>query len=579
MNIEKLPFHKFCVHIGAIPTSYIESLSYYELLLWFCKFLEKQVIPTVDHNGEVVEELQNLFNELQSYITNYFDNLDVQNEINNKLDKMVEDGTIQNILFNYANIARIYNNKNDLFNDKQNLSINEKIILIGNENTNDIIPELYVIRNYKPNSDYIDFENGLFAEKSKYTFIDFKNQDDIKKYNDTILRNGKIVVVDYTYGNYENGAILTVRANNTNSKSPITGDTTQNLAMRYGSRDSVAFVADNDIKSYLYKLSTSDIIEITHNSITVNENFVDNVKIGMFIDFNKPSILENHYLAKIIDIQENKFIVDGWFDNQGTGVTPNIANLTDGLYINAITKIWGTNIIVKSKEDEEFHTLIGTELEVRNQNADDTSSNRGIDLVGSYFKNTVGILIRGHNNNGNAWVYGINARKSDYGFTGQDNSIIDFQSLSPATIGFLCNYNENKIPFEFIDALNVHHNIQNNGINNGFILGNKILRASGTFSHNNETSLINEYQVAGNSNVMNISGVAPVGRKIKLYLTGTEVTINNENILFYFSNGVTSTKTGTFTATKQTGGGIIELTYLPDNNLCFVETSPNITIS
>jgi hypothetical protein len=345
--------------------------------------------------------------------------LDLQEEVNIKLDEMVEDGTLENILLNYTYVAKIYNTKNDLINDKNNLINNQKILLLGNLVLNDIIPEFYVIRNSLPiGKEYINFDNGLYAEKCEYTFEVFKNQEDIRKYNNSILRNGKAVLVDYTYGNYENGAVLTARANNRNSKSPITGDTTQNLAISYGSRDSVAFVADNDIKSYLYKLTANDILEITHNSITVNQNFVNDVKIGMFIDFNKPSVLENHYLAKIIDIQNNTFIVDGWFDNQGTGVTPNIANLSDGLYINAITKIWGTNIIVKSKENEEFHTLIGTELEVRNQNADDTSSNRGIDIVGSYFKNAVGVIVRGHNNENNAWVFGFNARKCDYGFYG-----------------------------------------------------------------------------------------------------------------------------------------------------------------
>lgn len=100
-KIELLPFQKFCVSIGAIPSTYIESLSYYEQILWLCKFLEEQVIPTVNNNGETVSELQNLFNDLQNYIANYFDNLDVQNEINNKLDEMSNNGTLYNIMQPY----------------------------------------------------------------------------------------------------------------------------------------------------------------------------------------------------------------------------------------------------------------------------------------------------------------------------------------------------------------------------------------------------------------------------------------------------------------------------------------------
>ena len=84
------PFKKFIMSIGAIPTSYLESMSYAELLMWFCNYLQNTVIPTVNNNAEAVEELQGLYEELKSY----FDNLDVQEEINNKLDSMATDGLL-----------------------------------------------------------------------------------------------------------------------------------------------------------------------------------------------------------------------------------------------------------------------------------------------------------------------------------------------------------------------------------------------------------------------------------------------------------------------------------------------------
>lgn len=45
-----------------------------------------------------VENYINQFNELHDYVHDYFDNLDVQEEINNKLDAMTEDGTLGEIL-------------------------------------------------------------------------------------------------------------------------------------------------------------------------------------------------------------------------------------------------------------------------------------------------------------------------------------------------------------------------------------------------------------------------------------------------------------------------------------------------
>lgn len=95
------PFKHFCMSIGAIPTSYKNALDYYETLLWLIKYLENTVIPAVNNNAEALEELQGLIIVLKNYVEHYFDNLDVQNEINNKLDEMVEDGTLENLLNNY----------------------------------------------------------------------------------------------------------------------------------------------------------------------------------------------------------------------------------------------------------------------------------------------------------------------------------------------------------------------------------------------------------------------------------------------------------------------------------------------
>lgn len=92
------PFKKLVMTIGELPTSFVESMTYYEALAWMVNYLENQVIPTVNNNAEAVEELQVAFVTLKSYVDNYFDNLDVQDEINNKLDEMVEQGTLQRIL-------------------------------------------------------------------------------------------------------------------------------------------------------------------------------------------------------------------------------------------------------------------------------------------------------------------------------------------------------------------------------------------------------------------------------------------------------------------------------------------------
>lgn len=92
------PFKRFCVTIGNLPSAFVESMSYYECIVWLVNYLENTVIPTINNNAEAVVELQEAFTTLKNYVDNYFDNLDVQEEINNKLDAMVEAGTMAEII-------------------------------------------------------------------------------------------------------------------------------------------------------------------------------------------------------------------------------------------------------------------------------------------------------------------------------------------------------------------------------------------------------------------------------------------------------------------------------------------------
>ena len=61
--------------------------------------------------NETVQEYIDKFVELKDFVDDYFDNLDVQEEINNKLDAMVEDGTLQKLIDNYLqpNVAWTFN--------------------------------------------------------------------------------------------------------------------------------------------------------------------------------------------------------------------------------------------------------------------------------------------------------------------------------------------------------------------------------------------------------------------------------------------------------------------------------------
>ena len=81
--------------------------------------LMKAMNDTISNQNKVEDDMSKLygaFTELQTYINNYFDNLDVQEEINNKLDEMVEDGVLEQIIEQYLNSSALwcFNNVNEM---------------------------------------------------------------------------------------------------------------------------------------------------------------------------------------------------------------------------------------------------------------------------------------------------------------------------------------------------------------------------------------------------------------------------------------------------------------------------------
>lgn len=92
------PFRYFCMTIGELPSSYVESLSYAELLTWFCNYLENTVIPAVNNNAEALKEVQALVLEIKEYVDNYLDSPEFLQQVSDKLDTMASDGTLDQLI-------------------------------------------------------------------------------------------------------------------------------------------------------------------------------------------------------------------------------------------------------------------------------------------------------------------------------------------------------------------------------------------------------------------------------------------------------------------------------------------------
>ena len=104
------PFKFWCQKV--LPNVYDDSLSYYEYLCKLNEYLNEvieQINTLTDNMSDYEDDLTAQWNdykealnaewaETKNYIDNYFNNLDVQQEINNKLDQMAQSGALSTLI-------------------------------------------------------------------------------------------------------------------------------------------------------------------------------------------------------------------------------------------------------------------------------------------------------------------------------------------------------------------------------------------------------------------------------------------------------------------------------------------------
>lgn len=100
------PFRFWCQKV--LPLVYDDSISYYELLNKVVHYLNN-VIKDVSAMGGNINDLLDAFIKLQNYVNYYFDNLDIQSEVNNIIDRMIKDGTFS-ALFGTADTVEVMQN-------------------------------------------------------------------------------------------------------------------------------------------------------------------------------------------------------------------------------------------------------------------------------------------------------------------------------------------------------------------------------------------------------------------------------------------------------------------------------------
>lgn len=113
--IKLTPFKWFIIENFPFIEANFDAITEWQLFQKLGEEINK-IIESQNLVGEQAENLTNAFIELQNYVNNYFDNLDVQDEINNKLNDMAENGTLLEIL---SNSFLVFNTVEDMLNSNK----------------------------------------------------------------------------------------------------------------------------------------------------------------------------------------------------------------------------------------------------------------------------------------------------------------------------------------------------------------------------------------------------------------------------------------------------------------------------
>lgn len=109
-----------CASIGSIPSSYVDSLSYEEQILWICNFLKTKILPAIE---------------------------DIPSYVDDKIEEMAESGELEQIIEKYINLKTLV-----AFDKVSDMKVSNKLIngsfakTLGYYNVNDGGSALYKIR-------------------------------------------------------------------------------------------------------------------------------------------------------------------------------------------------------------------------------------------------------------------------------------------------------------------------------------------------------------------------------------------------------------------------------------------------
>lgn len=208
-NIPYGPFKLWTIENFPFIEADFDAITNYQLYSKIVEYLRK------------IAENQAEVNETVNYMLNYFNNLDVQDEINNKLDEMAESGQLTDIIAQYLQLAGVlaYDTISAM-SDAENITEGSTCYTLGQNTYNDGKGAFYKIRTITSgdtvdgyNIVALDVSDTLIAERIPDYRVS-QLETNVNSINNTlnIIRNKKVIIVGDSYANRTNSWADRVKA-------------------------------------------------------------------------------------------------------------------------------------------------------------------------------------------------------------------------------------------------------------------------------------------------------------------------------------------------------------------------------
>lgn len=477
-----------------------------------------------NYMNDSVDSLESAFNTLDDYVRNYFENLDVQDEIDHKLDEMFEDGTLQNIIYTYIK-------------DHQGYATPKMYGAVGDGVTDDSL----AIQTCINNNNNVLFTDGTYLIGSD---INLKNNLSIDGKNATILINGNyglkatsetknVNIYQLTSTSLSAGSYI-IRYDNKMFAFTLTEDisTSDKLAINPEFNTCVVTIgSDREYEIEVNEITTETYPDITANftivTKTYNVNFKHDIEINNINFENTDSTNQDKYAITCFGVKNVKitncnvkymglvlFNINKT-DDASTTVDTYIQNGINTNMLNDNLRIINNTIIgVKALYSDIATTVSGIYLSFCKNSVIENNIikylNNGISLwggnIGSGYMNTIKSQIKFCNDimianntiynikNGGIWT----SRASDIKVNNNNVSLcgdvnIDFEGSNN------CIADNNDVSDSYNGCLATFYNSQNIVFSNNVCTDNNILtRNRFNLNHCNNNTFIMNIKYIGN---------------------------------------------------------------------------------